>query len=103
MEFHPSQVPVAKTFEIGDVESAALAAEEMVEMGFEGRKDGFKVLMPKEKRLAKRIGYAVTTGVTAGLGRTGQKRDIRYWTYHEDDEHYAIVLVGAGVFNELGL
>ncbi len=81
----------------------AEAAEEMVGMGFGGRKDGFKVLMPKERRLAKRIGYTVTTTVNYGLGQTGQERNIRYWTYHEDDEHYAIVLVSASALEGLGL
>ncbi len=103
MEFHPSMIPVAKTFDIRDVESAAAAADEMVSMGFAGRKDGFKVLMPKEKRLAKRIGYAVTTGVNHGLRSTKQAQNVRYWTYHHDEGHYAIVMVDAGVLDGLGL
>ena len=103
MEFHPSQIPIAKVFDIKDEKSAAQAAEEMVEMKFEDREDGFKVLMPKEKKLAKRIGYTVTTTVNFGLRKTKQERNIRYWTFHEDDEHYAIVLVSANVLEKLGL
>ena len=53
-------------------------------------------------RLAKRIGYIVTTTVTAGLGKSGQDRNIKYWTYHHDDKHYAIVLINAQVLEELG-
>ena len=103
MEFHPSQIPIAKVFDIKDEKSAAKAAEEMVEMKFDDREDGFKVLMPKEKKLAKRIGYTVTTTVNFGLRKTKQERNIRYWTFHEDDEHYAIVLVSANVLEKLGL
>ena len=102
MEFHPSMIPIAKTFDIIDEKAASEAAEEMVKMGFSNRKDGFKVLMPKEKKLAKRIGYTVTTSVNYGLRQTNQEREIRYWTYHEDQEHYAIVLVSARVLEELG-
>jgi len=102
MDFHPSQIPIAKVFDIKDEKTATQAAEEMVQMKFEDREDGFKVLMPKEKKLAKRIGYTVTTTVNFGLRKTKQERSIRYWTYHEDDEHYAIVLISANVLEKLG-
>lgn len=102
MEFHPSKIPIAKTFDVIDEKSASEAAEEMVKMGFSDRKDGFKVLMPKEKKIAKRIGYTVTTSINYGLRQTKQDRHIRYWTYHEDDDHYAIVLVSPTVLEELG-
>ena len=60
--------------------------------------------MPKEsKRTAKRIGYIITTSVTSDLKKAGQERDIKYWTYHHDKEHYAIVLVSSKVVEELGL
>ena len=102
MEFHPSQIPIAKTFDIKDEKAASAAAEEMVKMGFSDRSDGFKVLMPKEKKLAKRIGYTITTSVNYGLRQAKQDRQIRFWTYHEDDDHYAIVLVNPKVLEELG-
>ena len=42
--------------------------------------------MPKEdEKTAKRIGYTVTTTVTYALRKTNQERDVRYWTYHEDE------------------
>ena len=103
MDFHPSQIPIAKVFEVRDEGEAAEAAEEMARMRFDGRSDGFKVLMPKEKKMAKRIGYAVTTTVNYALRRTKQERNIRYWTYHEDEGHYAIVLIGADVLEGLDL
>ena len=58
--------------------------------------------MPKsDDRKAKRIGYTVTTTVTYALRKTNQERDVRYWTFHEDDEHYAIVFVSSKVLGRL--
>ena len=96
------QIPILKSFNVNDEKEASIAADEMVELGFLNEKKGFKVIMPKEPRLAKRIGYIVTTTVTAGLGKTEQDRNIKYWTYHHDEDHYAIVLVSAHVLDELG-
>ena len=78
---HPKDVPVSKTFTLKDVTDANEAVEDMVSVGFAGRKEGFKVLMPREKRIAKRIGYTVTTGVSYGLRKRGHPRDVKYWTY----------------------
>ena len=103
MEFHPSQIPISKIFDIQDEKTASDAAEEMVRLGFENRKDGFKVLMPKEKKIAKRIGYTIVTGINYGLRQKKQKRNLRYWTYHQDEKHYAIVLVSADVLEQLDL
>ena len=36
------------------------------------------------------------------LRKTDQDRNIRYWTYHEDADHYAIVLVSLNVLENLG-
>ncbi len=96
-------IPIQKTFDLKDEKDAYDAAEEMVRIGFYKEKKGFKVLMPKEsKKVAKRIGYIVTTTVTSSLRKNDQHRDIRYWTYHHDKEHYAIVLVNSQVVEELG-
>jgi len=37
------------------------------------------------------------------LGQKNEDRDIKYWTYHHDDEHYAIVLTHRDNVVELGL
>lgn len=103
MNFHPSAVPIAKVFDVMDEVQASEAAEEMIAMGFVERKDGFKVLMPKERKLAKRIGYTITTTLNHGLKKTNQARELRYWTYHHDNDHYAIVLISGRVFESLGL
>ena len=102
MDFHPKDLPISKTYDLKDEKDALEAVEDMVKLGFENRKEGFKVLMPKEPKLAKRIGYTVTTGVTQGLGQKNEIRDIKYWTYHHDDEHFAIVLISNASLTELG-
>ena len=95
-------IPIKETFDLKDEKDAYDAAEKMIQMGFYKEKKGFKVLMPKEsEKIAKRIGYIVTTTVTSALRKENQHRDIRYWTYHHDKEHYAIVLVGSKVLEEL--
>ena len=103
MEFHPSQIPVVKVFDVKDEKDAEDAVEEMIRIGFSNQKKGYKVLLPKENHVAKRIGYIVTTGVNFGLRKTNQERDIKYWTYHHDKEHYAIVLISTKAFDELDL
>ena len=102
MDFHPKDLPISKTYDLKDEKDATEAVEDMIKLGFKERKEGFKVLMPKESKLAKRIGYTVTTGVTHGLRQKNEIRDIRYWTYHHDDEHYAIVLISNSSLTELG-
>ncbi len=102
MDFHPRDLPISKTYDLKDVKDATDAVEDMVNLGFKNKKRGFKVLMPKESKIAKRIGYTVTTGVTHGLRQKNEVRDIRYWTYHQDDNHYAIVLISNTVLAELG-
>jgi len=102
MEFHPSQLPIEKSFDLKDEKDASDAVEEMVKLGFENRENGFRVLMPKDSTLAKRIGYITTTGVNYGLRQKNKERDIRYWTYHHDKDHYAIVFISARVLAELG-
>ena len=103
MEFHPSQIPIAKTFDLKDEQDASEAAQEMVKMGFTNEDKGFKVLMPKnDERKAKRIGYTVTTTVTYEIRQTDQDPNVKFWTYHEDKEHYAIVFASSIVLEKLG-
>ena len=100
---HPKDVPVHKTFDVPDVAAAVNAVDQMVEAGFSGQDRGFRVLMPKEKKIAKRIGYTITTGVSTGLRKRGHRRDVKYWTYHHDDTHYGIVLATSSLADRLGL
>ena len=102
MEFHPSKIPISKTYEVKDEKEATKAAHEMVMSGFDKEDKGYKVLMlKKDEKTAKRIGYTITTTVTYALRKTNQERDVRYWTYHEDDVHYAIVFVSSRVLEKL--
>ena len=100
MDFHPKDLPISKTYDLKDENGANNAVNDMISRGF--KKDGFKVLMPKEAKMAKRIGYTITTGVTAGLRKKNEIRDIRYWTYHHDQDHYAIVLISNKALEGLG-
>ncbi len=103
MEFHPKDLPISKTYDLKDERDALKAVEDMINLGFKAKKEGYRVLMPKEPRTAKRIGYTVTTSIATGLRRTNQDRDIKYWTYNHDDKHYALVLIHGEVLRELGL
>ena len=102
MDFHPKDLPIAETYDLKDEKDASEAVEDIVNRGFKNKKEGYRVLMPKESKTAKRIGYTVTTGVTHGLRQKNEIRDIRYWTYHHDNEHYAIVLISNTALTELG-
>lgn len=103
METHPRDVPISETFDLKDIADADKAIERIVNVGFAGQKKGFRVLMPKERRIAKRIGYRVTSGVSYGLRNKGHPRDVKFWTYHYDDDHYAIVLADRLLAESLGL
>jgi len=102
MEFHPKNLPISKIYDLKNEKDAAEAVEDMVNLGFKNRKEGFKILMPKESKIAKRIGYTVTSGVIHRLREKNEVRDIKYWTYHHDEEHYAIVLISNTTLTELG-
>lgn len=102
MDFHPKNLPISKTYIVKNENDAIKAVEDMVNLGFKEKKEGFKVLMPKETKIAKRIGYTITTGITYGLKQNKKIEDIKYWTYHYDETHYAIVLISQKDFTELG-
>jgi hypothetical protein len=101
MSFHPKNLPIFKTYDLKNESDVSDVVEDMVNLGFSNRKEGFKVLMPKETKLAKRIGYSVTTGINFELRKKNEIRDIKYWTYHHDSEHYAIVLISNKVLEGL--
>ncbi|TLX66716.1 MAG: hypothetical protein E6L02_04505 [Thaumarchaeota archaeon] len=102
MEFHPSQIPVSKTFEITDEYQVTDVASEMVKLGFNVQSGAFRVLMTKDKKEARKIGFTIMNELNFGLRKTNQERDVRYWIYIYDKEHYAMVLISSKVFQELG-
>ncbi|HSF27871.1 MAG TPA: hypothetical protein VLA53_02460 [Nitrosopumilaceae archaeon] len=102
MNFHPSQLPILKTFEINDESQVSDAVSEMIMLGFSNQKGAFKVLMTNEKNLAKKIGFLIMNEINFGLRKTKQERDVMYWIFHHDKSHYAMTLISSKVFNELG-
>lgn len=102
MEFHPSQIPISKTFEIENEVRASEIASEMVKLGFSAQKGGFKVIMTKDKDVAKKIGFTVMNELNLGLRRAKQERDVRYWIYSHDKDHFAMVLISSRVLTSLG-
>ncbi|MDE1763733.1 MAG: hypothetical protein KGH88_05770 [Thaumarchaeota archaeon] len=102
MDFHPSQIPITKTFEINDDRKASEIASEMVKMGFSSQKGGFRIVMTKEKNIAKKIGFTIMNELNFGLRKAKQERDVRYWVYSYDQDHYAMVLISSRVLGDLG-
>lgn len=102
MNFHPSQLPILKTFEINDESQVSNAVSEMIMLGFSNQKGAFKVLMTNEKDLAKKIGFLIMNEINFGLRKTKQERDVMYWIFHHDKSHYAMILISSKVFDELG-
>jgi hypothetical protein len=102
MEFHPSQIPVSKTFRITDESQSVDVASEMIKLGFTTQRGAFLLLMTNDKKIAKKIGFTIMNELNFGLRKTKQERDVRYWIYTYDKEHYAMVLISSKVFQELG-
>lgn len=90
MDVHPSKIPVGKSFDIKNQSDVGKVINEMLAMDFKER--GFKILMPKEEKLAKRLGYIIVNELNRGLRMQRYPHKIRYFVYHHDPEHYAIVI-----------
>ncbi len=58
--------------------------------------------MTNDKKAAKKIGFTIMNELNFGLRKTKQERDVRYWIYTYDKEHFAMVLISSKVFQELG-
>lgn len=102
MDFHPSQLPVAYSFQIEDERKAVDLAEQMVRLGFSAQKGAFKIIMTKEQKAAKKIGFTIMNELNFGLRKAKQERDVRYWIYSHDADHYAMVLISSKVMADLG-
>ena len=102
MDFHPSQLPVAHSFQIDDERKAPDMAAEMVRLGFAEQKGAFRIIMTKEQKTAKKIGFTIMNELNFGLRKAKQERDVRYWIYSHDADHYAMVLISSKVMSELG-
>ncbi len=99
MEIHPSQIPISRSFEVRGYSEVWEVVDRMLENEF--GEAGQRVLMPKDKDLAKKIGYTVVNELSKGLRMRGYRQKILYFVYHHDAEHYAIVLVSEEAFSKL--
>jgi len=102
MDFHPSQLPIVYSFKIEDERKAADLAEQMVRLGFSSQKGAFRIIMTKEQKVAKKIGFTIMNELNFGLRKAKQERDVRYWIYSYDTDHYAMVLISSKIMQELG-
>jgi len=102
MEFHPSKIPISKTFQAKNEHEAPDIAAEMVKLGFGMQKGAFRVIMTKDKSVAKKIGFTIMNELNLGLRKAKQERDVRYWIYSYDTDHYAMILISSKVFDALG-
>jgi GTP-binding protein EngB required for normal cell division len=102
VDFHPSQLPVTRSFQIADERKAPDVAEQMVRLGFVSQKGAFRVIMTKDQKVAKKIGFTIMNELNFGLRKTKQERDVRYWIYSYDADHYAMVLISSEVMQKLG-
>jgi len=66
MDMHPSQIPISQLFDVKDYSEAWKVISEMLAMGF-GKEAGFKILMPKDQNLAKKLGYTILNELSKGL------------------------------------
>lgn len=100
MELHPSQIPVSRSYTVKSYEEALKALSEMLSNDFT-KENGYKLLMPKNKNLARRIGFTIVSELSRGLKVLGYSGNVRYFVYHHDSEHYAIVLVSEEKLSKL--
>jgi hypothetical protein len=77
MEFHPSRLPIAHSFMIEDERESGDVVSQMIRMGFSMQKGAFKVIMPKEQKVAKKIGFTIMNELNFGLRKAKQEREDR--------------------------
>ena len=90
MEIHPSKIPIRRSFDVKDQSEAWKIINEMLAMDF--KEAGCKILMPKEENLARKLGYTIVNELNRALRIQRYPHKIRYFVYHHDPEHYAIVI-----------
>ena len=102
MDVHPSQIPISQLFNVKDHSDAWKTINEMLAMDF-SKEQAFKILMPKDQDLARKLGYAIVNELNKGLRIQRYQHNIRYFVYHHDSEHYAIVIASEEVLAKLHL
>lgn len=101
MDIHPSRIPVGQSFDIKDYAEASKALDEMLSMDL--REGGLKILLPKDRELARRLGYRIVNELNRGLRMKQYRSNICYFVYHHDPEHYAVVIAAEEVLARLDL
>ncbi len=101
MDIHPSKIPVSKLFDVKDQSDVGKVINEMLAIDF--KEAGCRILMPKEQNLAKRLGYTIVNELNKGLRMRRYPHNIRYFVYHHDPEHYAIVIASEEILAKLNL
>ena len=99
---HPSQIPISRLFDVKDHSEAWEVIREMLAMDLSKEK-GFKILIPKDQSLARKLGYTIVNELNKGLRIRRYQQNIRYFVYHHDPEHYAIVIANEEVLAKLHL
>jgi len=99
VSIHPSQIPIGQLFDVKDYSEAWEVVNEMLAMDF--KETGFKILIPKDENLARKLGYTIVNELNRGLRLKRFKHNVRYFVYHHDPEHYAIVIVSEEVLAKL--
>lgn len=102
MGIHPSQIPISKTFEVKDYSEASDVLNDMLTRDF-SKELGFKILIPKDQNLAKSVGYTIVNELNKGLRMKRYMHNLRYFVYHHDPAHYAIVIVSEEALAKLHL
>ncbi len=102
MEIHPSQIPITQLFDIKDYSDVSKVINKMLELGF-SKEVGFKILMPKDQNLARKLGYTILNELNKGLRMQQYEHNIRYFVYHQDSDHYAVVIASEEAIAKLNL
>lgn len=93
---HPSQIPVSHFFDVKDYAQAWEVVSEMLSLDL-SKEIGFKILMPKDEGIARKIGYTIVNELSRGLRAKQYHKGIRYFIYHHDAGHYAMVIASEDV------
>jgi hypothetical protein len=102
MDIHPSQIPISQLFDVKDHSEAWKVINEMLAMDF-SKETGCKILIPKDQKIARKLGFTIVNELNKGLRIQRYKQNIRYFVYHHDPEHYAIVIASEETLAKLRL
>lgn len=100
MEIHPSQVPISRIFDVKGLSDAFGVINEILKLDL-NKESGLRILMPKDQKVARRIGYTIVNELNKGLRMQRYVGNLKYFVYHYDSEHYAILLASEQFLSKL--